>query len=107
MESAKSIFHDCKLLVYIWTEAVAIAVYLTNQSSTRANNGQIPETKYSSKITNISNLQIFGCITYVHVPKEQCQKLDSKTQMCLFLGYDNETKAYKLHDNLRRKVMLY
>ena len=57
-------------------------------------------------IPDISNLRIFGCIAYVHVPKEIQRKLDSKTVNCLFLGFDSETKAFHLFDPNRQKVII-
>ena len=42
----------------------------------------------------------------MHVPKENRKKLDSKTTKCLFLGLDNETKAYRLYDQGRWKVII-
>ena len=106
MERARSISSDCHLPSFLWIEAVFHATYLVNRSPTRANSGVTPEARYSSTIPNVSDLKIFGCLAYVHVPKENRKKLDSKTTKCLFLGFDNETKAYRLYDQGRRKVII-
>jgi len=45
-------------------------------------------------------------MAYVYIPKEQRKKLDSKTQIGLFLGYDSETKAYRVYDQNKRKVIV-
>ena len=106
MERARSISHDCKLPIELWTEAVATATYLINKSPTRANHGVPPDARYFNKKPDVSNLRIFGCMAYVHIPKEHRQKLDSKTQRCLFLGYDDETKAYRLYDHIKKRVII-
>lgn len=93
------------LPTYLWTEAVAHATYLINRSLTRANSSVPPETKYLGKIPNLSMLKIFGSLAYVHVPKEAHRKLDSKTHSCLFLGIDNESKAYRLYDKYKQRVI--
>ena len=98
--------NDCNLPIYLWTEAISHAQYLVNRSPTRANSGLTLEAKYSGMILDISNLKIFGCLAYVHVPNVNRRKLDSKTQQCLFLGSDNETKAFRLYDLARRKVII-
>ena len=106
MERARSISHDSNLPTYLWTEAVSHAVYLINRSPTRANSGETPEERYSCIILDISNLRIFGCIALVHISKEHRKKLDSKTQTCIFLGFDSETKGYRLFDHHRQKVII-
>lgn len=41
---------------------------------------------------------------YAHVPKDEHQKLDSKTRECVFLGYSTETKGYRLYDMNHERV---
>ena len=106
VERARSMLSDCHLPTYLWSEAVSHAQYLINRSPTRANHGTTPEAKYTGKTPNISNLKIFGRVAYVHVPKERRRKLDSKTIQCLFMGFNNETKASRLYDQTRRKIVI-
>ena len=106
LERARCMSHDCQLPIYLWTKAIATATYLINRSPTRANHGETPEARFTGMKPDISNLRIFGCLAYVHVPRENRNKLDSKTQKCLFLGFDKETKAYCLYDHSRRKVII-
>ena len=72
---------------------MATSAYLINRSPTRANNGATPEAMYPGSKPNISHLRVFGSIAFVHIPKEKRQKLDSKMLKCMFLGYDDESKA--------------
>ena len=97
---------DCDLPTYLWSEAVSHANYLIIRSPTRANFGTTPEEKYTGKIPDLSMLKFFGCLVHVHVPKESRKKLDSKTQACIFLGIDSESKAFRLYDHRRRKVII-
>ena len=48
---------------------------------------------------------MFGCAAYVHVPKAERHKLDSKTRKCVLLGYGANQKGYRLHDLERMKVI--
>jgi hypothetical protein len=65
-----------------------------------------PEEKYSDTKPSINHLNFFGSLAYLHVPKDNCKKLDSKTQPCLFVGYDDQSKVYRLFDPFRRKFVL-
>ena len=97
---------DCNLPKNLWTEAVSHATFLINRSPTRANSGRTPEAKYSGKVPDISTLRIFGCLAYVHVPKDAKKKLDSKTRTCKFIGIDNTNKAFRLFDRQIGKVVI-
>ena len=55
---------------------------------------------------NISHLRVFGCEAYAHAPKERRQKLDDKSQKCIFIGYATNSKAYKLYDPVERKTII-
>ena len=51
-----------------------------------------------------SSLQIFDCDTYAHVPKDERAKMDPKTKRCIFLGYGENTKGYRLYDKEKKRV---
>ena len=106
MECARSLATECSLPVMLWSEAISIANYLTNHSPTSANGGKTPQEIYLGKIPNVSHFKNFGSLAFVHVPKEGRKKLDSKTLACLFLGYDEESKTFRLFEPDKRKVML-
>ena len=48
---------------------------------------------------------VFGCDAYVHVPKEKRKKLDRKFEKCIFIGYKDGLKGYKLWNPVTRKVV--
>ena len=106
MEKARSMAADCNLPKNLWTEVVSHATFLINRSPTRANSGMTPEEKYSGKVPDISTLRIFGCLAYVHVPKDARKKLDSKTRTCKFIGIDSNSKAFRLFDNQIGKIVI-
>ena len=41
---------------------------------------------------------MFGCSTYIHVPKDERKKLDPKAKKSTFLGYGTSRKGYRLYD---------
>ena len=50
-------------------------------------------------------MKVFGCDAYVHVPKEKRTKLDSKFEKCIFIGYKDGLKGYKIWNPVTRKVV--
>jgi hypothetical protein len=87
-----------------WGEAIATAAYLRNRSPTKALD-ITPEEAWTGKKPSISHLRIFGCPAYMHVPKTNRSKLDSKTVKCIFVGYVEDSKSYKLYDEKSRKFL--
>ena len=78
-----------------WGEAVNTAAYLVNRSPSVPLGGKCPEVVYSSKPLDLSNLRVFGCAAYVH---QQVDKLDPRSKKCVFLGYPEGVKGYRLWD---------
>jgi hypothetical protein len=54
----------------------------------------------------VQHLKIFGCVAYSHVPKELRNKLDHKAEKCIFIGYSERSKAYKLYNPKTKKFLI-
>ncbi len=93
---------DISLLSFLWTKTISIANFLVNRSPTKVNLGVIAKEKYTGKKLHVDHFKIFGCVPYLHIPKEQIKKLENKTR-CLFLGYDEHSKVYRLYDLVKKK----
>ena len=50
-------------------EAMEIACYLFNRSPSSTLEGKTPQEVWTGKELSLSNLRVFGCDAYVHVPK--------------------------------------
>jgi hypothetical protein len=72
------------------------AVYIKNRCPTKALNSKTPQEAWSGRKPDVSHLRVFGCKAFAHVPDEKRTKLQSKSMPCVFLGYYEGTKAYRL-----------
>ena len=81
------------------------ACYLVNRSPSSALEDKTPQEVWTGKKPSLSHLRVFGCDAYVHVPKEKRTKLDSKSEKCIFIGYKDGLKGYKLWNPVTRKVV--
>ena len=104
VESVRSMLSDSRLPRRFWAEALSTAVFLRNRSPTKCLHGITPFEAWTGEKPNVSLLRIFGCVAFAHVPKDERQKLDSKSRKCIFLGYGSETKGYRLYDSCRARV---
>ena len=98
MEGARSMLYQAKLPLEFWAEACSTAVYLHNRSLTTALKDETPFERLFGRRPDISQLKVFGCVSYVHVPDNQRRKLDAKAHKAIFVGYPPGVKGYKLYD---------
>lgn len=82
-----------------------IANYLQNRVVTRVTNATPFELWNDSK-PDLSHLEIFGSKCFVHVPKVKRDKLDNTGVETIFVGYDNNSKAFRCYDLTTRKVIV-
>ena len=63
------------------------ACYLVNRSPSSTLEDKTPHEVWTGKKPSLSHLRVFVYDAYVHVPKENRTKLDSKFERCIFIGY--------------------
>ena len=98
VEAVRSMLIHSNLPLSFWAEAVQCAVYAHNRSPTSALQDVTPFECWFGVKPNISNLRVFGCVCYYHVPDSQRQKLDPKARKAIFVGYPEGVKGYKIMD---------
>ena len=104
VETVRSMLIDSKLPHKFLAEALNTAAYLRNRSPTKAVDGMTPFEAWTNVKPTVKHLRVFGCDAFVHIPKDERHKLDSKSKKCILLGYGEETKGYRLYDPEKRKV---
>ena len=87
-------------------ESVATSVYILNRCLTKSVKNKVPQEAWKGMNHSVSHLKYFGCVAYAHILDELRKKLDKKGQKCIFIGYSEDTKAYKLNDPVARKVII-
>ncbi|THH04746.1 hypothetical protein EW146_g10095, partial [Bondarzewia mesenterica] len=97
VENARAMLADADLPKSYWFDAVEYAALLHNVSPTRSLKGDVtPEEAWSRNKPNVAHLRVFGCKSYILVPKAQRRKLDAKSLECTLIGYLPNRKAYRL-----------
>lgn len=91
---AKNMAQQSKLLASLWAEIINIANLLVNKSPIRANDGCTLEHVFNSNKPNLSFLHIFGCDSFIFIPKEERKsKSLPRANNFVFFGYENQSKA--------------
>ena len=95
-----------KLPKSFWAEALAAAVYVKNRSPA---NSLKDKTHYEALFDlkpSVKHFKTFGCICFLHIPKDERQKLNSKSSRGVFIGYASESKAYRVYDPVKKRTVM-
>lgn len=96
IEAARILLHAKRLSTKLWAEAVNTAVHVLNKTEPSTVKGVTPYELWHGKQPNISYLKVFGEEVYTHILKEKRRKWDRKAERGLLVGYDEETKGYRI-----------
>ena len=103
LEKVRAMLHDSGLPLSLWAEAAVTAVYIRNRSPV-TNRDKTPLELFNGSKPDVSKLKTFGARAYVHIPKEQRNKLDSHTDYGVMVGYER-TKGYRIYLDCGRIVV--
>jgi hypothetical protein len=105
--------HDQDIPMHLWAEATRTTVYVQNILSHSALGFKTPKEMFFVKMSEVNHLKIFGCLVFVHIPKENRIKLDPSGKKGIFVGYCDVSKAFGIyiqgyhHLEIRRDVTFY
>ncbi|KAG3103598.1 hypothetical protein PC121_g930 [Phytophthora cactorum] len=98
MEKARSMLHYKAMPMYWWAEAVNIAVYHINRSTNTTNPDATPYELGFKVKPRMEHLRVFGSQGYAHIDNVKRTKLEPKSFRCMFLGYAENVKGYRVYD---------
>ncbi len=105
MEAARSQLHDKKIPLNLRGESVSCAIYVQNRSLSSTRN-ITPYQAWYGKKPDVSHLRVFGSKAFALVPDVNRQKLDPKAKECVFVGYSEGSKAYRLWNPASQKIVI-
>ncbi|CAB0042859.1 unnamed protein product, partial [Trichogramma brassicae] len=96
VEAARTVLQSSEFPVSFWAEAIKTVTYVLNRTSTSSVKGKTPFELWYNKKPNLKELHIFGQEVYSHIPKIQRRKWDAKAKRGFFIGYEDNTKGYRI-----------
>ncbi|KAH9673511.1 Integrase catalytic domain-containing protein [Citrus sinensis] len=97
-EMARTMLNENALPKYFWAEAVNTACYVLNRVLIRPNLNKTPYELWKDRKPNIGYFKVFGCKCFVLNTKDNLGKFDPKSDVGIFLGYSNSSKAYRVYN---------
>ncbi|KAH9754808.1 cysteine-rich receptor-like protein kinase 8 [Citrus sinensis] len=89
-----------------WAEAAKTVCYIVNRSPSTAIGLKTAMETWTGKPADYFYLHAFRCPVYVIYNAQERTKLDPKSRRCIFLGYADGVKGYRLWDPTAHKIVI-
>ena len=94
---ARSLLFQSALPLNFWGESILTVVFLINRLPTSVLKGKSPFEMIYKCLPKFENLRVFGCLCF-SVKQNISDKFVERSEKCIFIGYSNEKKGYKLYN---------
>ena len=98
INGAEAMQHHAGLSNGFWIYAVKAKLHMYNVTPIKHADYKTPKEFWSGQKPNISHLQVFGCLAWVHILKMRRHKLQPKSRVMIFVGYEPGSKGYQFWD---------
>ena len=94
-----------KLRLELWGESVTTCIHVLNRSSTKSLRGKTPYECWYGRKPSVSHFRTFGSLVHVKVTGN-VGKLEDRSQVMSFVGYEHGSKAYRCIDPATHKLCI-
>nr|GEW53629.1 retrotransposon protein, putative, unclassified [Tanacetum cinerariifolium] len=105
VEAARTVLSIVKVPLFFWTEAIATACFTQNCSLVIPRHEKTPYHIINDRKPSVKFFYIFGSIYYIVRDGENLDKMKEKGDECIFVGYSNQSRAYKVFNKKTRVIM--
>ena len=89
-------FQSKGLSLKYWAEEINCTNYIVNHTPTKSLKNITPEEDWTKIKLDVSHFCLFGGIAWAHIADEKRKALQPKSQKCIFVGYSEDVKGYRL-----------
>lgn len=101
---ARALYFQSQVPIEFWTECVLTATFLINRTPSPLIENKSPyEILYQTPV-DYTLFRVFGCLAFASTLASHRHKFQPWARTCVFLGYPNGMKAYKLYDIYNKQV---
>jgi hypothetical protein len=79
-----------------WAEAINCENHIFNHTPTKALKNITSEEAWTKIKPDVSHFHVFGSIAWAHILDDKRKALQPKSEKCIFVGYFEDVKGYRL-----------
>nr|GEZ26076.1 hypothetical protein [Tanacetum cinerariifolium] len=105
VEASRTMLSAAKVPLFFWAEAIATACFFQNRSLVIPRHEKTPYHIINNRKPSVKFFHIFGSICYIIRDGENFGKIKEKGDECIFVGYSNQSRAYRVFNKRTRVIM--
>nr|GEY56602.1 integrase, catalytic region, zinc finger, CCHC-type, peptidase aspartic, catalytic [Tanacetum cinerariifolium] len=105
VEAARTMLSAAKVPLFFWSEAIATACFTQNRSLVIPRHEKTPYHIINDRKPSVKFFHVFGSICYIVRDGEHLDKIKEKGDECIFVGYSNQSRAYRVFNKRTRVIM--
>lgn len=90
----------------LWAEAVNTAVCILNRTVIKKEKAITSFEAWNEKKPELSHVKVFGAEAYAYIDKQFRKKMDKKAKKLILVGYQAESKNYRLWNPETGKIIV-
>nr|GEZ89697.1 hypothetical protein [Tanacetum cinerariifolium] len=103
VEAARTMLSAAKVPLFFWAEAIATACFTQNRSPVIPRHEKTPYHIINDRKPSV---KFFGSVCYIVRDGENLDKMKEKGDECIFVGYSNQSRAYRVFNKRTRSMEL-
>nr|GFA44349.1 hypothetical protein [Tanacetum cinerariifolium] len=104
VEAARTMLSAANVPLFFWAKAIATACFTQNRSLVIPRHEKTPYHIINDQKPSVKFFHIFGSICYIVRDGENLDKMKEKGDECIFVGYSNQSRAYKVFNKRTRVI---
>ncbi|KAJ9566232.1 hypothetical protein OSB04_002198 [Centaurea solstitialis] len=106
LDTIRTLLISAKCPEHFWGEAAFTAVYTINQHRTPTLQNKSPYAALYGITPIYELLKVWGYACFVQLQPHEHTKLQPRSRLCLFLGYEIEHKGYRCWDPISKRLRI-
>ena len=105
-EMATCMLQSKSLPQRLWDEAIKCVAYIQNRVPHKSVKGVTPFEAWTGKKPEVTHFRVFGSRAWAHIPTEKWRALEPQSKECIFVGYPDDVKGYRLLDPFTNQLFV-
>lgn len=105
-EGVVAMLNQANLPIGFWGQAVLYLTHILNATPSSSVSESTSFQVWKGRKPDLTMYRTFGCRAYVHIQKKERGPLESHSDKCIFIGFEDGFKGWKVYNPATRKVSI-